>query len=83
MAQTSDKIQFFDTKMLKIIGDYLKSDDLRIMAFKLAIGCEDLIKNCEFKEHPIDCCVNFLPRLSEHGFCYSFNSRSYGGELNE
>ncbi|CAG9801908.1 unnamed protein product [Chironomus riparius] len=83
MAQTSDKIQYFDTKMLKIIGENLKSDDLRIMTFKLAIGCGDLIKNCEFKGHPIDCCVNFLPRMSEHGFCYSFNSRSYGGELND
>ncbi|KAG5682554.1 hypothetical protein PVAND_011899 [Polypedilum vanderplanki] len=68
---------------LKVLGNALKTDDLRILTFKLAVKCNDYIENCKFKEKDIDCCTKFLPILTEHGFCYSFNSKVYGTSLNE
>lgn len=82
ISENISDIQFNST-ILRKFSEYFKTDDLRVLALKLSIECSNLIKNCNYKGRPIDCCLNFLPRLSEHGLCYSFNSRSYGIQLNE
>ncbi|GAB0094040.1 NACH [Sergentomyia squamirostris] len=48
---------------------------LRSAAFASALACEDLFLSCEFRDDPIECCNSFLPKYTEHGFCYAFNPR--------
>jgi hypothetical protein len=62
---------------VKHIVNEITDFDLRALAFELAISCSKLIKTCLFRKKPINCCDNFLPVFSEHGFCYAFNSRVY------
>jgi Amiloride-sensitive sodium channel len=57
--------------------------DLRIFAFKLSLDCKEIFHQCQFKAAQIDCCESFLPIYSEHGLCYTFNSRSYGSPREE
>lgn len=52
--------------------------NLRQLAFKVAIKCEELLEICKYKDEEISCCDFFYPLYSEHGFCYSFNTRYYG-----
>lgn len=56
----------------------IKKYNLRQLAFKVAIKCEDLLEICKYKDEEISCCDYFYPLYSEHGFCYSFNTRYYG-----
>lgn len=51
---------------------------LRQLTFKYGIACEDLLELCKYKDEDIQCCDYFMPIYTEHGFCYSFNSRYYG-----
>lgn len=53
-------------------------DGLRQLTFKYGIACEDLLELCKYKDEDISCCDYFMPIYTEHGFCYSFNSRYYG-----
>ncbi|XP_059617760.1 sodium channel protein Nach [Phlebotomus argentipes] len=48
---------------------------LRSAAFGSSISCPDLFVSCEFRDDPIECCKSFLPKFTEHGFCYAFNPR--------
>ncbi|XP_052567592.1 sodium channel protein Nach [Culex pipiens pallens] len=57
--------------------------DLRKLVFKMAVRCNATFGYCRYKDEPIDCCGSFKPVYSEHGFCYSFNSRYIGQELEE
>lgn len=52
--------------------------NLRQLAFKVAIKCEELLEICKYKDDEISCCDYFYPLYSEHGLCYSFNTRYYG-----
>ena len=52
--------------------------NLRHLAYKVGIKCEDLLEICKYKDEEISCCDYFNPIYSEHGFCYSFNARYYG-----
>ncbi|XP_055711501.1 pickpocket protein 28 [Phlebotomus papatasi] len=54
-----------------------KTDELslRSAAFASAISCSDLFSFCEFRDDLIECCNSFLPKYTEHGFCYAFNPR--------
>lgn len=52
--------------------------NLRQLAFKVVISCEELLEFCKYKDEEIACCDYFSPLLSEHGLCYSFNTRYYG-----
>lgn len=52
--------------------------NLRQLAFKVGIKCEELLEICKYKDEEISCCDYFYPLYSEHGFCYSFNARYYG-----
>ncbi|CRK90740.1 CLUMA_CG004432, isoform A [Clunio marinus] len=56
---------------------------LRQLAFKVPVKCEDLLEICKYKDEEISCCEYFLPIYSEHGFCYSFNTRYYGTSMEE
>jgi acid-sensing ion channel, other len=53
-------------------------ESLRQLTFKYGIACEDLLEICKYKDEEISCCDYFLPLYTEHGFCYSFNTRYYG-----
>lgn len=48
---------------------------LRQLAFKVGIKCEELLEICKYKDEEISCCDYFFPLYSEHGMCYSFNTR--------
>ena len=56
----------------------LGKDNLRQLAFKVRVKCEDLLEICKYKDEEIPCCEHFSPLYSEQGFCYSFNSRYFG-----
>ncbi|XP_058811261.1 sodium channel protein Nach-like [Topomyia yanbarensis] len=57
--------------------------DLRVIVYKLAIPCNAVFGYCRYKDEPISCCLFFKPVYSEHGFCYSFNSRYIIQNMNE
>lgn len=52
--------------------------NLRQLAFKVGVQCEELLEICKYKDDEIPCCDYFNPIYSEHGLCYSFNARYYG-----
>lgn len=58
--------------------DINKQNNLRQLAFKVGIKCEELLEICRYKDEVIPCCEYFQPLYSEHGLCYSFNARYYG-----
>lgn len=59
-------------------GKEIKSN-LRELAFKVGIKCEDLFfDGCRYRDEKIKCCQLFLPIYTEHGLCYAFNARYYG-----
>ena len=66
--------------VLNISSDLdLMKYNLRQLAFKAGVKCEELLEICKYKDDEIPCCKNaFQPLLSEHGLCYSFNARYYG-----
>jgi acid-sensing ion channel, other len=53
-------------------------ESLRQLTFKFGIACEELLELCKYKDEDVPCCDYFMPLYTEHGFCYSFNSRYYG-----
>ena len=55
----------------------LKNNDLRSLAFQLVQSCSEVFETCTFKGKVIDCCSAFLPLFSEHGFCFTFNSKVF------
>lgn len=57
--------------------DVKREQNLRQLAFKYGIACEDLFELCKYKDEDISCCEYFLPLYTEQGFCYSFNSPYY------
>lgn len=61
----------------------LPGDNLRALAFHLALSCADVFHSCRFKNKSVECCDEFLSVYSENGFCYSFNARSYGTPRDE
>lgn len=61
----------------------IKSKNLRQLAFKVGIKCDELLEICKYKDDEITCCEYFLPLYSEHGLCYSFNSRYFSTANNE
>lgn len=61
----------------------LSINDLRSLAFHLALSCDKVFASCQFKNKSLNCCEEFKPVYSEHGFCYSFNSRYYGTSRDE
>lgn len=61
----------------------LKKKNLRQLAFKVGIKCDELLEICKYKDDEIACCDYFLPLYSEHGMCYSFNTRYYSTDSNE
>lgn len=63
--------------------DYLNNNDVRTLAFQLALSCNKILSACHFKNQSIDCCKVFKPIYSEHGICYSFNSKLHGTPINE
>lgn len=63
--------------------DQLSISDLRTLAFHLAMPCKNVFASCHFKNKSLNCCDEFKPIYSEHGFCYSFNSRFYGTSRDE
>lgn len=65
--------------VLNISGDLdLMKYNLRQLAFKVGVKCEELLEICKYKDDTIPCCEYFNPLYSEHGLCYSFNARYYG-----
>ncbi len=61
----------------------LRSKNLRQLAFQNGIKCDELFEICKYKDEEITCCEYFMPLYSEHGLCYSFNSRYYSTPDNE
>lgn len=57
--------------------------NLRQLAFKVGIKCEELLEICHYKDEEISCCEYFYPLYSEHGLCYSFNARYFGSPEEE
>uniref|UniRef100_A0A182N1I6 Uncharacterized protein n=1 Tax=Anopheles dirus TaxID=7168 RepID=A0A182N1I6_9DIPT len=53
----------------------LQTVNLREMAFRVAVRCNDTFATCRYKDEDIDCCEIFKPLYTEHGFCYAFNAR--------
>lgn len=57
----------------------LKNKNLRHLAFKVGIKCENLFYSaCRYRDEVINCCEYFLPIFTEHGLCFAFNARYYG-----
>lgn len=56
----------------------LSQFNLRQLAFKVSVKCEELLEICKYKDEEISCCDYFSPIYSEHGMCFSFNTRYYG-----
>ena len=61
----------------------IKNKNLRQLAFKVGIKCDELLEICKYKDDEITCCDYFLPLYSEHGLCYSFNTRYFSTPSNE
>uniref|UniRef100_A0A182QA18 Uncharacterized protein n=1 Tax=Anopheles farauti TaxID=69004 RepID=A0A182QA18_9DIPT len=53
----------------------LQTVNLRELAFRVAVRCNDTFASCRYKDEDIDCCEMFKPLYTEHGFCYAFNAR--------
>jgi amiloride-sensitive sodium channel len=51
--------------------------NLRQLAFKVGIKCDELLEICKYKDEEITCCEYFMPLYSEQGLCYSFNAHYY------
>ncbi|KAL9927605.1 sodium channel protein Nach-like [Glossina fuscipes fuscipes] len=49
-------------------------------SFQVTLRCEDTLAECKFRDEYFECCKQFLPIYTEHGFCYAFNSRFYSRE---
>ena len=65
--------------LLNISNEFeINKHDLRQLAFKVGVKCEELLEICKYKDEKISCCEYFFPLYSEHGLCYSFNARYYG-----
>lgn len=60
-----------------------KDENLRQLAFKYGIACEELLELCKYKDEDISCCDYFFPLYTEQGFCYSFNSPHFGSPEEE
>ncbi|XP_037884233.1 sodium channel protein Nach [Glossina fuscipes] len=63
-----------------LIGNELNGRTLRQWAFQVTLRCEDTLAECKFRDEYFECCKQFLPIYTEHGFCYAFNSRFYSKE---
>lgn len=61
----------------------VRDKNLRQLAFQVGIKCDELLEICKYKDEEITCCEYFMPLYSEHGLCYSFNSRYYSTPDNE
>jgi hypothetical protein len=61
----------------------MRDKNLRQLAFQVGIKCDELLEICKYKDEEITCCEYFMPLYSEHGLCYSFNSRYYSTPENE
>lgn len=61
----------------------VRGKNLRQLAFKVGIKCDELFEICKYKDEEITCCEYFMPLYSEQGLCYSFNSRYYSTPDNE
>ncbi|KAG5682787.1 hypothetical protein PVAND_012118 [Polypedilum vanderplanki] len=65
--------------------------NLRQLAFKVGIKCDELLEICKYKDEEIACCEYFMPLYSEQGLCYSFNAHYFstaeteikGGRMND
>lgn len=55
-----------------------QKSNLREMAFKLGIKCEQFMSYCTYRGDYVPCCEFFEMVYSERGFCYSFNPRYIG-----
>lgn len=64
-------------------GLEMKNKNLRQLAFKVGIKCDELLEMCKYKDEDITCCEYFMPLYSEQGLCYSFNTRYYATADNE
>lgn len=61
----------------------MRDKNLRQLAFQVGIKCDELLEICKYKDEEIACCEYFMPLYSEHGLCYSFNTRYYSTADNE
>lgn len=61
----------------------MRDKNLRQLAFQVGIKCDELLEICKYKDEEITCCEYFMPLYSEHGLCYSFNTRYYSTADNE
>lgn len=73
----------FDTMYATILNTTAKLENaekttLRVLAFKVAMKCEDLFYACQYRGEDISCCEYFTPLYSERGFCFAFNARYIG-----
>jgi amiloride-sensitive sodium channel len=79
-----DKFGTFHETLLNISQRVdVRRKNLRQLAFKNGIKCDELLEICKYKDEEITCCEYFLPIYSEHGLCYAFNSRYYSTPDNE
>ncbi|CRK93114.1 CLUMA_CG006714, isoform A [Clunio marinus] len=58
-------------------------ENARSKIFELSPTCNNVLGSCKFNNKEIDCWKYFLPVLSEHGLCYSFNSHFHDTPTNE
>ncbi|KAL9924976.1 amiloride-sensitive sodium channel pickpocket 23 [Glossina fuscipes fuscipes] len=66
-----------------LLGNELNGRTLRqwaFQSFQVTLRCEDILAECKFRDEYFECCKQFLPIYTEHGFCYAFNSRFYSKE---
>lgn len=61
----------------------MRDKNLRQLAFQVGIKCDELLEICKYKDEEITCCEYFVPLYTEHGLCYSFNSRYFSTADNE
>lgn len=83
VLQTLTQLSYenFDSLQKTIKGLTVKIDrveNLRQMAFRVAMECEELFEGCKFRGEEITCCDYFTAIYTERGFCFAFNARYIG-----
>ncbi|XP_058811259.1 uncharacterized protein LOC131676158 [Topomyia yanbarensis] len=71
MKETDVALRGKPKKLLSLVGD------LRQNLFNVAIGCNETVKNCWFRNKPLECCEHFKLIFSERGLCFAFNARFF------
>ncbi|XP_030746443.1 pickpocket protein 28-like [Sitophilus oryzae] len=60
-------------RLQNILDQFLNGTDLAVLLLKLMVPCDEMLQKCEWNSVEYDCRNLFRVRLSDGGFCCSFN----------